>query len=153
MLTVHGRMADAPVQNEKMPLRLRHTWGLMQAANDRCVWRMTESPSSFKDCKAWVTDSGVATVKEWVVESVQSGKGRRPGVRVADVEEIVDAGVGIVVISQGVSGKLQCPAETLEFLERSKVQVVRLTTPNAVTKFNELVAEGRAVGGLFHSTC
>ena len=105
----------------------------------------------FKDCKAWVDKTGATRVKAW--DWRETGTRHRPGVQRADVQEIIDAGVDAVVVTQGVNGVLECQSETMEHLKSCEVEVWHLLTPLAVLKFNSLVAEGRAVGGVFHSTC
>jgi hypothetical protein len=82
----------------------------------------------------------------------ETGTRHVPGVQPADVEELLEHGVRVVVLSRGMSLALGvCPA-TLELLRSHGVEVHVRETRAAVTLYNRL-AQSRAVGGLFHSTC
>ena len=75
-----------------------------------------------------------------------------PGIQPADVEELLEYGAGVVVLSRGQQERLQVPRETLEWLKQKGVEVLVLPTGKAVDRYNEL-RESDPVGGLFHSTC
>ncbi|OWK17634.1 AAMDC, partial [Cervus elaphus hippelaphus] len=66
-----------------------------------------------------------------------------PGVQPADVEEVVEKGVQILVIGRGMS----------EALKKKGIDVRVLQTEQAVKEYNALVTQGIRVGGVFHSTC
>ena len=76
-----------------------------------------------------------------------------PGIQVADVRELLDRGADVVVLSRGMELVLQTPPETVDRLREAGIEVYVLETREAVHRYNELVAEDRLVGGLFHSTC
>lgn len=76
---------------------------------------------------------------------------RSPSI-IADVEELLEHGARVVVLSQGVHRRLQIPAETVAWLEARGVSVEVLQTELAVARYNELAAS-EAVGALIHSTC
>jgi hypothetical protein len=76
-----------------------------------------------------------------------------PGIQPADIQELLDHGVEVVVLSRGILLKLQICSETLELLEKSDVQAHILETKMAVEFYNHLARNNTAVGGLFHSTC
>lgn len=82
----------------------------------------------------------------------ETGTRHRPGVQVADAEELLAAGATTVVLSRGMDFVLQVPAETVAALEARGVTVHVLETRQAVALYNDLVPT-TAVGGLFHSTC
>ena len=76
-----------------------------------------------------------------------------PGIQPADVEELLEHGCRVVVLSRGMQRALKTCPETLEMLREKGVRVHQEETKRAVRTYNELAAKGRHVGGLFHSTC
>ncbi|MGH7857851.1 MAG: Mth938-like domain-containing protein [Candidatus Binatia bacterium] len=88
--------------------------------------------------------------REW--DWNETGTRHSPGIRAADVAEILERGVHVVVLSCGMQGRLQVHPETLGLLRTRGVAVHVLQTEEAVALYNEL-AGSEAVGGLFHSTC
>jgi hypothetical protein len=76
-----------------------------------------------------------------------------PGIQPADVDELLEHGSDVVVLSRGVLMRLRTCKQTLELLETRGVQVEIGQTMVAARLYNRLAAQGRAVGGLFHSTC
>lgn len=76
-----------------------------------------------------------------------------PGIQVADVVELLDRGAEQVILTRGMELVLQTCAETLAWLAEAGVEVHVEETRLAVVRYNRLVGEGVAVGGLFHSTC
>jgi len=118
--------------------RITHiSWGCIEI-EDR------EQP--FKDAKLY---PGGARAWDWN----ETGTSHTPGIRPADVDELLEQGATTVVLSQGMNERLQVKAETLEHLEEAGIEVFVLPTDTAVERYNDLLDEGRAVGGLFHSTC
>ena len=84
--------------------------------------------------------NGTGATEEWL-----TGRG-------ADVQELLDHGAKIIVLSRGMAECLQVPRETLDFLKTAGVAVHVLPTKEAAALYNKL-AESEAVGGLFHTTC
>ena len=82
----------------------------------------------------------------------ETGTRHVPGIQPADVEEVLEQGARVVVLSRGMDLALQVCAETLELLRELKVEVHVEETRAAVELYNRL-ARTQAVGGLFHSTC
>ena len=82
----------------------------------------------------------------------ETGTSHRPGIQIADVEELLEHGAKVVVLSRGMAECLHVPRETLEFLEQRQIMVHVLPTQHAVALYNKL-AQTEAVGGLFHTTC
>lgn len=76
-----------------------------------------------------------------------------PGIQVLDVQELLDKGAEYVVLSKGMLNRLKTAKETIEFLESKKIEYYIAESPEAVRKYNHIVQEGKAVGGLIHSTC
>lgn len=75
-----------------------------------------------------------------------------PGIQVADVDELLQQGSKVVVLTRGMELVLQTCSETLEYLRQKGIQVHVEETTAAVDLYNKL-AETELVGGLFHSTC
>ncbi len=88
--------------------------------------------------------------REW--DWSETGTQHVPGIQPADVEELLEQGATVIVLSRGIQLMLQTCPETLDLLEHRGVTVHVKETKEAVTLYNKL-AERDAVGGLFHSTC
>ena len=82
----------------------------------------------------------------------ETGTGHVPGIQVADVQELLDHGAQVVVLSRGMKKCLEVPPETLDFLKKKQIETHVLPTTEAVELYNKL-AEKSPVGGLFHTTC
>ncbi|KAL6410708.1 hypothetical protein AUP68_07138 [Ilyonectria robusta] len=82
----------------------------------------------------------------------ETGMRHKPGIRVVDVEELLQKGATTIVLSQGMDLKLQIDPATLSYLEGKGVTVHVAETRKAVEIYNSL-AKTTAIGGLFHSTC
>ena len=83
----------------------------------------------------------------------QTNTHHSPGIQIADVRELLEKGSEIVVLSRGMQLMLRTCSEVFEFLREQGVTVHVEDTRAAVTIYNQLVEQGRRVGGLFHSTC
>ena len=99
----------------------------------------------FKDAKLW---PGGAREWDWN----ETGTQHSPGIQPADVEELLEHGATVVVLSRGQQDRLRVKPETLEMLEERGVDVHVLRTQEAVERYNEMAGEGE-VGALIHSTC
>ena len=99
-----------------------------------------------KDFKLW---PGGGRPWDWS----ETGTRHVPGIQPADVEELLDHGAEVVVLSRGMLLVLRTCAETLAHLEARGVEVHVLRTTEAVALYNRLAGEGRPVGALLHSTC
>ena len=75
-----------------------------------------------------------------------------PGIQPADVQELLEKGSKVVVLSRRMQLRLQTCPETLQFLKDKGIGVHVEETLRAARLYNEL-AESELVGGLFHSTC
>ncbi len=100
---------------------------------------------SFKDAKLFPGGA-----REWNWR--ETGTRHVPGIQPADVEELLENGARVVVLSRGVWKRLRVCPETLSALERGEVPVRVLETREAVRVYNDL-CDTQPVGGLFHSTC
>jgi hypothetical protein len=99
----------------------------------------------YKDAKLFPGGS-----REWNWR--ETGTNHEPGIQPVDVQELLDHGAKVVVLSRGMNECLHVPRETLNFLKEHDVMVHVLPTAEAVELYNEL-AEKEPVGGLFHTTC
>ncbi len=82
----------------------------------------------------------------------ETGTDHAPGIQPADVEELLEHGATVVVLSRGMYERLQVCPETLQMLKERDVETHVLQTEEAVRRYNELT-ESEAVGALIHSTC
>jgi hypothetical protein len=100
---------------------------------------------TYKDVKLW---PGGARAWDWD----ETGTRHEPGVQIADVEELLEHGAEVVVLSRGVHRRLQVQPETLAYLEARGVAVEVLQSEAAVARYNQLATD-KKVGALIHSTC
>jgi hypothetical protein len=82
----------------------------------------------------------------------ETGTRHVPGIQPSDIQELLDRGSTVIVLSRGMDLVLQTCPETLELLRQRGIPVHVEETRAAVELYNTL-AEDQAVGGLFHSTC
>ena len=82
----------------------------------------------------------------------ETGTSHKPGIQIADVQELLDHGATVVVLSRGMAECLHVPRETLDFLREHQIAAHVLPTKDAVALYNKL-AETERVAGLFHTTC
>lgn len=100
---------------------------------------------AFKDAKLYPGGG-----REW--DWRETGTRHVPGIQAADVQELLEHGAEVVVLSKGVLERLQVCPETLALLEQNGIPAHVLPTGDAVRLYNQLAA-AQKVGGLFHSTC
>jgi hypothetical protein len=122
-------------EQPRSPRISHHSWGRLEV----------EGGGRFKDAKLY---PGGARAWDWR----ETGTRHVPGIQPADVEELLDHGAEVVVLSKGVLEALQVCPETLTLLKNRGVPTHVLPTEAAVRLHNELAAKFR-LGGLFHSTC
>lgn len=111
-------------------------------------WGITEIEGydkPFKDAKLY---PGGARAWDWN----ETGTRHVPGIQPADVEELLEHGATVVILSKGVHERLQTVPETLAILRERGVEAHVLQTEAAVERYNQLVATHR-VAALIHSTC
>lgn len=82
----------------------------------------------------------------------ETGTRHVPGIQPADVQELIEQGSEVIVLTRGMELVLQTCPETLALLQDRNIPVHVEETRAAVELYNRL-AETEAVGGLFHSTC
>jgi hypothetical protein len=117
------------------PLIVRLAWGRIEV----------DGHPPFKDAKVY---PGGARAWDWR----ETGTGHTPGIQPADVEELLEHGAEVVVLSRGVHRRLRVAPQTLQMLESRGIPVHVHPTPEAVELFNRLREEA-PVGALFHTTC
>ncbi|WP_321329802.1 Mth938-like domain-containing protein [uncultured Ilyobacter sp.] len=122
--------------NNFSPKILNFSWGVMDI----------EGYGQGKDFKLY---PGGARSWNWS----ETGTEHSPGIQPADVEELIEKGCQIVVLSQGVYSSLKVMDSTIELLEKNNVEYHILDTRKAVELYNKLAGENLRIGGLFHSTC
>lgn len=125
------------MNNNRSSPRIKHvSWGQLEVEGNS---------EPYKDAKLFPGGS-----REWNWR--ETGTNHLPGIQPADVQELLDHGANVVVLSRGMKECLQVPLETLDFLKERNIAVHVLPTAEAVQLYNRL-AEKEAVGGLFHTTC
>jgi hypothetical protein len=118
------------------PKIVRIAWGEMEV----------DGVGSGKDFKLW---PGGGRGWDWS----ETGTRHEPGIQPADVEELLEHGSQVVVLSRGKDLRLQTSPATLDFLNERGITVHAEETKAAVKLYNDLAEQGVPVGGLFHSTC
>jgi hypothetical protein len=113
---------------------------------DNIRWgRIQIAGQVFKDAKVF---PGGAREWDWS----ETGTHHIPGIQPADVQELIDNGAKIVILSRGMLMALQVHPDTHKMLKEKNIPVYILETSRAAEKYNNLCKTDR-VGGLFHSTC
>jgi hypothetical protein len=105
-----------------------------------------EGMGTFRDAKI---HPGGARNWDWS----ETGTHHNPGIQPADVQELIENGAQVIVLSKGVHEQLMVMPETLAYLQENGITTYVLQTEAAVEKYNELCAAGVAVGALIRSTC
>ena len=100
----------------------------------------------FKDCKVW---PGGARAWDWG----ETGTHHSPGIQLVDIEEVLEKGAETIILTRGQFGRLDISPQVETFLRERGVDYHIEKTRKAVALFNELVQQGKRVGGVFHSTC
>ncbi|HKK45314.1 MAG TPA: Mth938-like domain-containing protein [Balneolaceae bacterium] len=106
---------------------------------------ITEHGSEYKDAKLF---PGGSRAWDWN----ETGTHHVPGIQPADVEELLEHGAKVIVLSKGFHERLQVCEETTQMLKNKGIKFYFLQTEKAKAKYNEL-SEDHAVGALIHSTC
>ncbi len=82
--------------------------------------------------------------------SVRKGHSLKPKM----VSPILDSGIKILVIGNGVNGALKVPEKTRrEIMDTGVSELIIERTPEACAIFNRLYREGESVAFLAHGTC
>jgi hypothetical protein len=74
-------------------------------------------------------------------------------VNIADIHDILAAGVEILVVGSGDPGRMQVTAEAARAIADKGIKLLCLPTREAVNVFNSLHAKGARAAAAFHLTC
>jgi len=118
------------------PKITNQSWGKLEVKGVQYV---------YKDAKLF---PGGSRAWNWKV----TGTEHSPGVQPADVQELLDHGARILVLSTGVFGRLKIQQATIDHIKAQGAQALVYKTPEAILVYNEL-CETQPVGALIHSTC
>lgn len=88
--------------------------------------------------------------REW--DWSETGTHHVPGIQPVDVEEVLQHGAKVVILSKGVHERLQTCPETLQLLQEKGITTYVLQTEAAIERYNQLT-DSEPVGALIHSTC
>jgi len=125
------------VKNQHRSPQIKHvSWGRLEVEG---------RAEPYKDAKLFPGGS-----REWNWR--ETGTNHVPGIQQTDVQELLDHGAKIIVLSRGMKQCLEVPHETLDFLKERQIPAHVLPTADAAKLYNQL-AEKEPVGGLFHTTC
>lgn len=129
------------MSNTIMPMSLitHISWGHMEVT-------INGQTLGFKDCKVW---PGGAAAWDWNLTRTR----HQPGIQPADIEEILDHDVKVMILSRGMQLELRTCPETEQMLRSQNIEYHIEETRQAAELFNSLMLEGKRVGGIFHSTC
>ena len=83
----------------------------------------------------------------------ETGTSHAPGIQPADIDELLVNGSEVLVFSRGMNLSLGISQEAVDYLRDRYMEYYFEETKAAVKIYNRLAEEGKAVGGLFHSTC
>jgi hypothetical protein len=111
------------------------------------VWGKTEVEGLGvgKDVKLWPGGG-----REW--DWRETGTQHVPGILPGDVEELVEHGAEVIVLSKGMQLRLQTSPETLDLLRRKSIEIFHQESKAAADLYNKL-ALSHPAGCLIHSTC
>ena len=112
------------------------TWGSMEI----------EGVGVGRDFKLW---PGGGRPWDWS----ETGTHHSPGIQPADIHELLTHGSKVFVFGRGMDQHLGLSKEAVEYLKNRQLEYHFMETNAAVKLYNRFVEEGKAVGGLFHSTC
>lgn len=70
-----------------------------------------------------------------------------------DIDDILGLKPDYLIIGTGAYGVMKVDPELKEYLNRNNITYFILDTSSAVKKYNQLIQEGKKVGGCFHLTC
>lgn len=125
------------VQKDLQSPRITHlSWGKMTV----------EGIGPGKDFKLW---PGGGRPWDWS----ETNTHHYPGIQPADIVELLQHGAVELILSRGMLLALHVCPETIELLEAEKIETHIAETREAGEIYNRLVDEGKAIGGVFHSTC
>ena len=109
-------------RSNRSPRIIDVSWGRLEVDGE---------PEPYKDAKLFPGGS-----REWNWR--ETGTAHKPGIQIADVQELLERGAKVVVLSRGMAECLHVPRETLDFLKERQIAVHVLPTQHAVALYNKL---------------
>jgi len=70
-----------------------------------------------------------------------------------EVKKLLSNRPEIVIIGSGTDGDLRVTSEVMEKFKKAKVKLIALTTPQAISEYNNLTKVGKKINALIHVTC
>src|SRR5207247_9067154 len=111
------------MQTSNRSPRINHvSWGRLEVEG---------KAEPYKDAKLFPGGS-----REWNWRD--TGTSHKPGIQIADVQELLDHGAKVIVLSRGMAECLHVPREALNFLDEHQIAAHVLSTKEAVTLYNKL---------------
>lgn len=119
----------------------------MQHLINKIKWgKIRIDSKTFKDLKVY---PGGYRTWDWG----ETGTRHVPGIQPADLQELIDQGATIIILSAGMDNRLQLPDQTREYLKNNNITFHYLQSEKAVQMYNQLAKSSNQVGALIHSTC
>ena len=117
------------------PAIIKYSWGEI----------IVEGFPPFKDVKLF---PGGARNWDWR----ETGTGHANGIQPSDVEELIEHGARVIILSRGVLGRLRVDDRVIQNLRDRGMVVYCHRTAKAIALYNQL-RKTESVGALIHSTC
>jgi hypothetical protein len=70
-----------------------------------------------------------------------------------EIKKLLSNNPEVIVVGTGWMGIVEVPEKLKAEVEKRKIILKQLKSPNAVKEYNKLIAEGKKVNVLIHSTC
>lgn len=118
----------------KSPEITTYSWGSIEVEGKK-----------FRDVKCF---PGGAREWDWNEMGTDHDAGIQPG----DVEELLNHGAKVIVLSKGVYERLHVSEAVINLLNQKNIKTYIHQTDEAIKLYNTL-RETEPVGGLFHTTC
>lgn len=116
------------------------SWGKTEITHD------DGSISKYKDAKVYPSGS---CSWNWKI----TGTEHVPGIQIEDVTSFIDE-VDIVILTKGMDLELKTKSDTIDYISNKKGKELYMEqTEDAIKLYNTLIAQGKKVGMLIHSTC
>jgi hypothetical protein len=112
-----------------------------------CSWGeiVIEGHGKFRDVKLFPGGA-----REWDWDETKTR--HTPGIQFSDVEELIEKGATLIILTTGAFRKLQIMLSTIATIQRyGHVRVYMVDTYKGVDLYNRAIAKGEKVGALFHT--